>query len=92
MKCRQKVTQLPLNFLASSKQIEDAGFSLNHPNQYFTESQRLLGGGREIKKEVEIPQKAQESTAANGAPAQPQPNSSQALEEMGDLDSYFADE
>uniref|UniRef100_A0A8B9LKW1 DNA primase large subunit n=1 Tax=Astyanax mexicanus TaxID=7994 RepID=A0A8B9LKW1_ASTMX len=37
--------------------IEDAGFSLNHPNQYFMESQRLLGGVKEIKKEVEVPQK-----------------------------------
>ncbi|KAI4896590.1 hypothetical protein NFI96_018221, partial [Prochilodus magdalenae] len=70
--------------------IEDAGFSLNHPNQYFLESQKLLGGGREIKKEVEMPQKVQENTATNGV--QPQPNTTQALEEMGDLDSYFQDE
>ncbi|KAK2544834.1 Prim2 [Columba livia] len=32
--------------------VDDIGFSLNHPNQYFTESQRLLSGGREPKKEV----------------------------------------
>ncbi|XP_036430322.1 DNA primase large subunit [Colossoma macropomum] len=72
--------------------IEDAGFSLNHPNQYFMESQKLLGGGREIKKEVEMPQKVQENTTANGASVQPQPNTTQAMEEMGDLDSYFLDE
>uniref|UniRef100_A0AAR2L4S1 DNA primase large subunit n=1 Tax=Pygocentrus nattereri TaxID=42514 RepID=A0AAR2L4S1_PYGNA len=58
--------------------IEDAGFSLNHPNQYFMESQKLLSGGKDIKKEVEI--------------VQPQPNTTQAEEEMGDLDSYFLDE
>ncbi|XP_072533158.1 DNA primase large subunit [Salminus brasiliensis] len=72
--------------------IEDAGFSLNHPNQYFMESQKLLGGGREIKKEVEMPQKVQENTASNGTGVQRQPNTKQALEEMGDLDSYFVDE
>ncbi|KAL7889713.1 hypothetical protein AOLI_G00019710 [Acnodon oligacanthus] len=72
--------------------IEDAGFSLNHPNQYFMESQKLLGGGKEIKKEVEMPQKVQENAAANGASVQPQPNTTQAMEEMGDLESYFLDE
>ncbi|KAL7878065.1 hypothetical protein SRHO_G00047080 [Serrasalmus rhombeus] len=72
--------------------IEDAGFSLNHPNQYFMESQKLLSGGKDIKKEVEMPQKVQENAAANGASVQPQPNTTQAEEEMGDLDSYFLDE
>ncbi|NWI51376.1 PRI2 primase, partial [Calyptomena viridis] len=33
-------------------EVDDIGFSLNHPNQYFTESQRLLNGGRELKKEL----------------------------------------
>uniref|UniRef100_W5KQI1 DNA primase large subunit n=1 Tax=Astyanax mexicanus TaxID=7994 RepID=W5KQI1_ASTMX len=72
--------------------IEDAGFSLNHPNQYFMESQRLLGGVKEIKKEVEVPQKVQENSATNGTSVSRQPNTTQAMEEMGDLDSYFADE
>ncbi|KAM3930395.1 DNA primase large subunit [Leptodactylus fuscus] len=31
--------------------VDDCGFSLNHPNQYFAESQKLLTGGREVKKE-----------------------------------------
>uniref|UniRef100_A0AAR2M5H9 DNA primase large subunit n=1 Tax=Pygocentrus nattereri TaxID=42514 RepID=A0AAR2M5H9_PYGNA len=75
-----------------SLSIEDAGFSLNHPNQYFMESQKLLSGGKDIKKEVEMPQKVQENAAANGASVQPQPNTTQAEEEMGDLDSYFLDE
>uniref|UniRef100_A0A8C6TJP1 DNA primase large subunit n=1 Tax=Neogobius melanostomus TaxID=47308 RepID=A0A8C6TJP1_9GOBI len=38
--------------------VEDANFSLNHPNQYFIESQRVLGGGgKDIKREVDTPQK-----------------------------------
>ncbi|XP_066535670.1 DNA primase large subunit [Hoplias malabaricus] len=72
--------------------IEDAGFSLNHPNQYFIESQKMLGGGKEIKKEVEVPPKTQENTAARGADMQRQTNTTQDLEGMGDLDSYFLDE
>ncbi|XP_056421772.1 DNA primase large subunit isoform X2 [Hyla sarda] len=31
--------------------VDDCGFSLNHPNQYFAESQRLLTGSRDVKKE-----------------------------------------
>ncbi|XP_076831502.1 DNA primase large subunit [Brachyhypopomus gauderio] len=71
--------------------VEDAGFSLNHPNQYFTESQKLLGGGKEVKKEVELFQKAQENTGRS-APSTAQPSSAQTLEDMGDLDSFFLDE
>ncbi|XP_052469082.1 DNA primase large subunit isoform X2 [Carassius gibelio] len=70
--------------------VEDAGFSLNHPNQYFTESQKLLGGGREIKKEVDMSQQSQEDPASVTRPSQA--NSKQAHEEMGDLDSFFQDE
>lgn len=78
----------------SSKQIDDAGFSLNHPNQYFMESQKLLGGGKEVKKEAEIPQKGQENTSSNdpSVPASRQHNTTQAVDDMGDLDSYFLDE
>uniref|UniRef100_A0A673FP59 DNA primase large subunit n=1 Tax=Sinocyclocheilus rhinocerous TaxID=307959 RepID=A0A673FP59_9TELE len=70
--------------------VEDAGFSLNHPNQYFTESQKLLDGGREIKKEVDMSQRSQENPANMTRPSQA--NSKQAHEEMGDLDSFFQDE
>uniref|UniRef100_A0A8C1BT31 DNA primase large subunit n=1 Tax=Cyprinus carpio carpio TaxID=630221 RepID=A0A8C1BT31_CYPCA len=70
--------------------VEDAGFSLNHPNQYFTESQKLLGGGLEIKKEVDMSQRSQENPANMTRPSQA--NSKQAHEEMGDLDSFFQDE
>ncbi|XP_058162908.1 DNA primase large subunit isoform X2 [Dasypus novemcinctus] len=31
--------------------VDDCGFSLNHPNQFFFESQRVLNGGKDIKKE-----------------------------------------
>ena len=69
-------------------QIEDAGFSLNHPNQYFLESQRLLGGGgKEVKREAE-PQPQQRAPDA----AVKQPLNPQALAEMTeDLDAYFQD-
>ncbi|KTF77004.1 hypothetical protein cypCar_00009779 [Cyprinus carpio] len=70
--------------------VEDAGFSLNHPNQYFTESQKLLSGGRDIKKEVDMSQRSQENPASVTRPSQA--NSKQAHEEMGDLDSFFQDE
>lgn len=74
--------------------MDDAGFSLNHPNQYFLESQKLLGGGKEVKKEAEMPQRGQENTANNdpSVPSSCQQKTSQALEDMGDLDSYFIDE
>ncbi|KAI5107826.1 DNA primase large subunit [Silurus meridionalis] len=74
--------------------IDDAGFSLNHPNQYFMESRKLLGGGKEVKKEVEMPQRGQENTTSNGpsVPPPPQANTTQAVDDMGDLDSYFLDE
>jgi len=71
-------------------QVEDAGFSLNHPNQYFTESQKLLGGGRDIKKEVDASQRSQENSSNMSRPSQE--SSKQAHEEMGDLDSFFQDE
>lgn len=72
--------------------IEDSGFSLNHPNQYFIESQKVLGGGKEIKREMEAPQKVQENSAARGSAAAREPvaNDSQA-EMMEELDSFFQD-
>uniref|UniRef100_A0A8C1T9Q7 DNA primase large subunit n=1 Tax=Cyprinus carpio TaxID=7962 RepID=A0A8C1T9Q7_CYPCA len=75
---------------SGTNQVEDAGFSLNHPNQYFTESQKLLSGGRDIKKEVDMSQRSQENPASVTRPSQA--NSKQAHEEMGDLDSFFQDE
>ncbi|CAL1578118.1 unnamed protein product [Knipowitschia caucasica] len=61
--------------------VEDANFSLNHPNQYFVESQRLLSGGvREPKREPETPHKTKAPSAAVEVP-----------EVIEDLDSFFQD-
>lgn len=66
--------------------VEDANFSLNHPNQYFIESQRVLGGGgKDIKREVDTPQKATPQPAAQEVTAKDVP------EMMEDLDSFFQD-
>lgn len=66
--------------------VEDANFSLNHPNQYFIESQRLLGGGgKDIKREVDTPQKTRPQPAAREVTAKDVP------EMMEDLDSFFQD-
>lgn len=40
-------------------QVDDCGFSLNHPNQFFFESQRILTGGKDIKKEASHPETPQ---------------------------------
>lgn len=84
-------TLLPLCAALSLEQVEDANFSLNHPNQYFVESQKLLGGGKNVKREVENSQKSQENTAAKGA-REVAANSSQNVAEMNEeLDSFFID-
>ncbi|KAM9848200.1 DNA primase large subunit [Aulostomus maculatus] len=74
--------------------IEDAGFSLSHPNQYFVESQKLLGGGKDIKRETDTPQRSQGNSAARGSTAARQvaANATQDLAEMTEeLDSFFQD-
>ncbi|XP_035461639.2 DNA primase large subunit isoform X1 [Scophthalmus maximus] len=76
--------------------IEEASFSLNHPNQYFIESQRVLGGGKDIKREVGTPQRSQENSAARGSTtdreAAAAANAAKDLPEMTeDLDSFFQD-
>uniref|UniRef100_H2M2S7 DNA primase large subunit n=1 Tax=Oryzias latipes TaxID=8090 RepID=H2M2S7_ORYLA len=42
--------------------VEDSSFSLSHPNQYFIESQKALGGGKDPKRDVDVPQKVQETS------------------------------
>lgn len=76
------------------EQIEDANFSLNHPNQYFIESQKVLGGGKDIKREIDTPQRSQENSAARGSTAarEAATNASENLAEMTEeLDSFFQD-
>lgn len=69
-------------------QVEDVSFSLSHPNQYFIESQKILGGGKEVKREPDAPQRSQENTAARAA-AGPAANGTSEMTE--DLDSFFQD-
>lgn len=74
--------------------IEDATFSLNHPNQYFIESQKVLGGGKDIKRETDAPQRSQEASASRGtgAAGESAADTSQASDEKTeDLDSFFQD-
>ncbi|XP_048203518.1 DNA primase large subunit [Perognathus longimembris pacificus] len=39
--------------------VDDCGFSLNHPNQFFFESQRMLTGGKDPKRESSLPETPQ---------------------------------
>ncbi|XP_060943494.1 DNA primase large subunit [Limanda limanda] len=74
--------------------IEEANFSLNHPNQYFIESQRVIVGGKDIKREVGTSQRSQENSAIKGSTGAPEPaaKAPQDLAEMTeDLDSFFQD-
>ncbi|XP_032877753.1 DNA primase large subunit [Amblyraja radiata] len=41
--------------------IDEIGFSLNHPNQYFIESQKILNSSRDTKKESNQPESSQRS-------------------------------
>ena len=40
-------------------QVDDCGFSFSHPKQFFFESQRILSGGKDIKKESVQPETPQ---------------------------------
>ncbi|XP_069091858.1 DNA primase large subunit isoform X1 [Pleurodeles waltl] len=73
--------------------IDDCGFSLNHPNQYFAESQRLLTGGRDVKKEPlpsESSQKKQSSQKSTSSVSSSNPAIS-ASAELEDLEKIFSD-
>ena len=82
-------------FLSFYVQVDDIGFSLNHPNQYFTESQRLLSGGRELKKEPsnsgnsQQKNNGQESTNSNSAPTS---STTTADAELEGLEAYFTED
>ncbi|CAN9499901.1 unnamed protein product [Ophioblennius macclurei] len=74
--------------------VEDTTFSLNHPNEYFLESQKLLSSGRDIKRETDGAQRSQENSSAKGANTARDAtvNSSQHVAEMTEeLDSFFED-
>ncbi|KAM9073890.1 LOW QUALITY PROTEIN: DNA primase large subunit-like [Megaptera novaeangliae] len=46
-------------FFKMTHNVDDCGFSLSHPNQFFFESQRILSGGKDIKKESIQPETPQ---------------------------------
>ncbi|XP_008428058.1 DNA primase large subunit [Poecilia reticulata] len=74
--------------------VEDTAFSLSHPNQYFTESQKVLGGGKDVKRETDTLQRPQENSAARGLTAAREPavDESQHLAEITkNLETDFQD-
>uniref|UniRef100_A0A8C2Y8T3 DNA primase large subunit n=1 Tax=Coturnix japonica TaxID=93934 RepID=A0A8C2Y8T3_COTJA len=75
--------------------VDDVGFSLNHPNQYFAESQRILSGGKEVKKEPshlgnsQQKNNSQESVNSNSAST----SSSMTTDaELEGLEAYFTED
>ncbi|XP_044531290.1 DNA primase large subunit [Gracilinanus agilis] len=80
-------------FFDLTHNVEDV-FSLNHPNQYFLESQKLLNGGREVKKEPsqsEVPQTKQ-SVQKTANSTFPTASLDSTLEmDMEGLEGYFSE-
>uniref|UniRef100_A0A8D0GM50 DNA primase large subunit n=1 Tax=Sphenodon punctatus TaxID=8508 RepID=A0A8D0GM50_SPHPU len=75
--------------------VDDIGFSLNHPNQYFAESQKLLSGGREIKKERNQPENSQaKQSSQKSTPASSTPSCSNTKAEikLEELEDYFTED
>lgn len=74
--------------------VDDCGFSLNHPNQFFFESQRILSGGKEIKKEPIHPETSQPKPSVQKnkgvSSALASLNSSMDIDMEG-LEDYFSD-
>ncbi|NXJ11452.1 PRI2 primase, partial [Odontophorus gujanensis] len=76
-------------------EVDDIGFSLNHPNQYFAESQRILSGGREVKKELshlgnsQQKNNSQESVNSNSTPTSSNTTTDVELE---GLEAYFTED
>uniref|UniRef100_A0A673BL10 DNA primase large subunit n=1 Tax=Sphaeramia orbicularis TaxID=375764 RepID=A0A673BL10_9TELE len=71
--------------------IEDSSFSLNHPNQYFVESQKVLGGGKDIKRETDPQQRSQENATTRASTAAQDTAAKDVAEMTEDLDSFFQD-
>ncbi|NXE37682.1 PRI2 primase, partial [Ptilorrhoa leucosticta] len=74
--------------------VDDIGFSLNHPNQYFTESQKLLSGGRELKKEINNSGNFQQKNSQENINSSSTPTSSNATAdtELEGLEAYFTED
>ncbi|KAJ7341219.1 hypothetical protein JRQ81_005074 [Phrynocephalus forsythii] len=76
--------------------VTDIGFSVNHPNQYFVESQQLLGGGKEMKKEPRQPDNPQlkHNSLQSNSTTTPAPSSLSTTEEMelDGLEDYFTED
>ncbi|XP_036173379.1 DNA primase large subunit isoform X1 [Myotis myotis] len=74
--------------------VDDCGFSLNHPNQFFIESQRILNGGKDMKKEPIQPETPQPKPSVqktkDASSALASLNSSQEVDMEG-LEDYFSD-
>lgn len=75
-------------------QVDDCGFSLNHPNQFFVESQRILNGGKDMKKEPIQPETPQPKPSVqktkDASSALASLNSSLEMDMEG-LEDYFSD-
>ncbi|XP_003789717.1 DNA primase large subunit isoform X1 [Otolemur garnettii] len=78
--------------------VDDCGFSLNHPNQFFCESQRILNGGKDIKKEAAQPETLQQKPsiqkAKDASSALASLNSSLEMDvdvDMEGLEDYFSE-
>lgn len=85
------VSSRVLNLLLMGPQVEDVSFSLGHPNQYFIESQKILGGGKDLKREVDTPQRSQENAAARAARGPTASTTGDLTEMTKDLESFFQD-
>ncbi|XP_066109077.1 DNA primase large subunit isoform X1 [Saccopteryx bilineata] len=74
--------------------VDDCGFSLNHPNQFFVESQRILTGGKDIKKELiqpETPQPKPSVQKTKDAPSALASLSASVEVDMEGLEDYFSE-
>lgn len=73
--------------------VDDCGFSLSHPNQFFFESQRILNGGKDIKKESSQPEAPQPKPSVqknkDASSALASLNSSMEMDMEG-LEDYFS--
>uniref|UniRef100_A0A2I3HCH6 DNA primase large subunit C-terminal domain-containing protein n=1 Tax=Nomascus leucogenys TaxID=61853 RepID=A0A2I3HCH6_NOMLE len=86
-------THMQVYYMGILHDVDDCGFSLNHPNQFFCESQRILNGGKDIKKEPiqsETPQpKPSVQKTMDASSALASLNSSLEMDMEG-LEDYFS--